>query len=140
MRLVPGRILRCCPVPDSTISLSTEPGPPAEKEVARPMTNLSSCVAPTEWAAFVAIDWADQKHFWSAQSIATKAAHSVGATQEDRFVIGLATSFSAGGPGSVERLIVESGTGQHLRIRPGTRRIPLLETLHKASRAGGDNS
>ena len=29
------------------------------------MTNLSSSVAPTEWAAFGAIDWADQKHFWA---------------------------------------------------------------------------
>src|SRR2546421_12761246 len=25
---------------------------------------LSSTIAEPEWAAFVAIDWADQKHFW----------------------------------------------------------------------------
>ncbi len=29
------------------------------------MTNLSFSVSPTEWAAFVAIDWADQKHCWA---------------------------------------------------------------------------
>ncbi len=36
------------------------------------MTNLSSSVAPTEWAAFVAIDWADQKHFWALTPTASE--------------------------------------------------------------------
>jgi len=36
------------------------------------MTNLSFSVAPTEWAAFVAIDWADQKHFWALTPTASE--------------------------------------------------------------------
>jgi hypothetical protein len=36
------------------------------------MTNLPSSVAPTEWAAFVAIDWADQKHFWALSTTASE--------------------------------------------------------------------
>jgi transposase len=36
------------------------------------MTNLSSSATPTEWAAFVAIDWADQKHCWALTPTASE--------------------------------------------------------------------
>jgi hypothetical protein len=42
--------------------------------------------------------------------MATKAAHSVGVSEEDRFVIGLRNLLLTGWPGLVERLIVESGS------------------------------
>ena len=35
------------------------------------MTNLSSSETPTEWAAFVAIDWADEKHSWALTQTAS---------------------------------------------------------------------
>jgi hypothetical protein len=43
-----------------------------EKEGFRPMTKLCSSAAPTEWAAFVAIDWADQKHYWALTRAASE--------------------------------------------------------------------
>src|SRR5262245_17846332 len=52
-------MLRCRLVPDSTISLSWEPSLPVRVEIATMQPN-----AEQEFAAFAAIDWADQKHFW----------------------------------------------------------------------------
>jgi len=48
------------------------------------MTNLSSSATPTEWAAFVAIDWADQKHYWALTPTASEKVErgELNATQE----------------------------------------------------------
>src|SRR5215472_10396081 len=48
--------------PDSTISLSREPGRPCWKGMEMP--DLTKESTEPEWAALAAIDWADRKHFW----------------------------------------------------------------------------
>src|SRR5436190_10736697 len=50
--------------PDSTISLSVEPGQPVGKECKEMVDSSKDSNPEPEWAAFAAIDWADQKHFW----------------------------------------------------------------------------
>ncbi len=62
------------------------------------MTNLSCSESPIEWAAFVAIDWADQKHCWALiPSISEKVEHGeLDATPEavEAWAAGLNLRFS----------------------------------------------
>jgi transposase len=51
-------------IPDSTISLSVEPGQPVCQEGEDVVDSNNDCKLEPQWAALAAIDWADQKHFW----------------------------------------------------------------------------
>src|SRR5262245_58844448 len=63
--LVLRRILRSRLFLDSTIRLSWEPGEPVREREDEAMTNaMPEVKSEPEWAAYVAIDWADQKHYW----------------------------------------------------------------------------
>src|SRR5436305_11693656 len=57
------RILRSRPLLDSTIRLSWEPSQPVSPGGPFTMSEPLHSASEPEWAAFAAIDWADQKHF-----------------------------------------------------------------------------
>src|SRR6516225_5179418 len=63
MRLVPATNTQKSSGPRLTIRLSAEPSQPVGKED-RMSESLISAASEPEWAAFAAIDWADQKNFW----------------------------------------------------------------------------